>query len=145
MNIEETARQIEQQRKEQDAIFHEFSVRIGLSETAMWILYLITNYEDVHTQQEICNLCAMPKQTIHSAVSVLVNKGLVELTPVAGKNCKRISLTEKGAALAARTTDRLRKAEMQAYGRLTEEELKAYLNTLCRLTVFLREETEKII
>lgn len=46
--------------------------------------------------------------------------------------------------LEKNTTDRLRGAEIRAYGKLSAEELNSYLEMTRKLTAALREETEKL-
>ncbi len=60
------------------------------------------------------------------------------------KRQKNTVLTESGKKLAAETAGHLREAELRAYEKLSEEELKTYLDISSRLTRFLRIETEKI-
>ena len=57
---------------------------------------------------------------------------------------KRILLTDAGRELEKNTTDRLRGAEIRAYGKLSVEELNSYLEMTRKLTAALREETEKL-
>ena len=67
--------------------------------------------ETVLTQQEICNACFLPKQTVNTAIAGLAQKGLVELELIPGpRNKKRILLTDAGRELEKNTTDRLRGA-----------------------------------
>ena len=54
MNIGGFIDQIEQQRKEQDAIYHNVAVAYGLSDTAMWVLYFVSNSKEVCTQHNLC-------------------------------------------------------------------------------------------
>lgn len=69
----------------------------------------------------------------------------MELIPIPGtRNHKRIHLTPAGRELAARTALPLKAAEEAAYGRFSEEELLAYLETVNKLNAYLREETEKL-
>ena len=71
--------------------------------------------------------------------------GLVELELIPGpRNKKRILLTDAGRELEKNTTDRLRGAEIRAYGKLSAEELNSYLEMTRKLTAALREETEKL-
>ena len=60
------------------------------------------------------------------------------------RNKKRILLTDAGRELEINTTDRLRGAEIRAYGKLSVEELNSYLEMTRKLTAALREETEKL-
>lgn len=146
MNIGEFIDQIEQQRKEQDAIYHNVAVAYGLSDTAMWVLYFVSNSKEVCTQHNLCQQSYYAKQTINTAITNLVKNGYVDLELIPGtRNHKKILLTPKGWELAKNTTDHLREAELRAYGRMNESELREYLEMTTRLTMFLREETDKII
>ena len=144
MNIREFIKRIEQQHKEQDSLYHSVAEKYGLSDTAMWVLYLVSEDGDF-TQQDLCRFSCYAKQTINTAVNSLSKSGLVELIPIPGtRNHKKIHLTEAGVRLADVTTKRLKAAEESAYGRFTEEELESYLDITKRLTAYLREETEKL-
>ena len=75
------------------------------------ILYFASDEETVLTQQEICNACFLPKQTVNTAIAGLAQKGLAELELIPGtRNKKRILLTDAGRELEKNTTDRLRGA-----------------------------------
>ena len=145
MNIAEYVRQIEQQQKEQDALYSAVAVRHGLSNTAQLTIYVISNADECWTQQRLCSEYSLPKQTVNTAVSTLVKQGHVRLDPIPGaRNQKRIALTPSGWALAAAITDPLKAAEQRAYGRLSDAELQAYLETITKLTDYLRQETEQL-
>ena len=145
MEIQEIMNQIDEQRKEQNAVYHNVAVKYGMSDTVMMILYFASDEETVLTQQEICNACFLPKQTVNTAIAGLAQKGLVELELIPGtRNKQRILLTDAGRELEKNTTDRLRGAEIRAYGKLSAEELNSYLEMTRNLTAALREETEKL-
>ena len=145
MNIREFICRVEQQHKEQNSLYHVVAEKYGLSDTAMWVLYLVSEDGVCFTQQDLCRRSCYAKQTINTAVNSLAKNGLVELIPIPGtRNQKRICLTEAGSELANRTTKKLKAAEDKAYGRFTEAELKTYLDTKTRLTAYLREEIEKL-
>lgn len=146
MNTTYFNRQIEQQLKEQDSIYHNVAVSFGLSDSAMWVLYLVSEADEVLTQQDLCRQNFSAKQTIHTAINGLVKNGFVELIPIPGtRNHKKILLTASGQALADRTVTRLKEAEGRAYSKLTEAELQTYLDLTSRLTSHLREETDRLI
>ncbi|MBR5316876.1 MAG: winged helix-turn-helix transcriptional regulator [Lachnospiraceae bacterium] len=145
MNIRYYIEQIEQQRKGQEAIYHNVAAKHGLSDTAMWVLYLVSEPEKVYTQQELCRQISCAKQTINTAIANLMKNGYVELEMIPGtRNQKKIILTNKGQELAASTTNILREAEERAYAKLSAKELEAYLEMATRLTMSLKEETEKM-
>lgn len=145
MNIRDYIERIEQQRKEQDSIYHNVAVKYKLSDTAMWVLYNVYASEDTITQQELCRQCFYAKQTVNTAITNLAKSGYVELNAIPGtRNQKKILLTAEGAELAEKTIKPLMEAESRAYAALTPDELKGYLEITTRLTVALREETEKL-
>lgn len=145
MDISEFISKIEQQRKEQDSIYHSVAVKYGLSDTAMWVLYMVSETDSLYTQQELCRQCFYAKQTVNTAITNLVKNGYVALEVIPGtRNQKKIILTDKGKELAQSTTDLLRQAENNAYAKLSMEELEAYLEMTTRLTASLREEFDKL-
>lgn len=145
MEVKEFIMQIEQQRKEQDAIYHDVAVKYNLSDTAMWVLYIVSDSNEVHTQQDLCRQCFFAKQTIHTAVNSLMKLNLVELEAIQGtRNQKRILLTEQGWEVVKKTVEPLKEAENRAYKSLSKDELKAYLEMTERLTTALRNETDKL-
>lgn len=145
MNIREIIQRIERNQKERNSIYHEVATKYNLSETALWILYYISEFDEDQTQQDLCRRGCYAKQTINTAIAGLAKEGVVELIPVPGtRNHKIIHLTQKGRALADRTAGPLKAAEEKAYGRFSEAELSAYLETIGKLNEYLREETEKL-
>ena len=145
MHIRNYINLIEQQRKEQDAVYHNVAVKYSLSDTAMWVLYNIYLAEDSITQQELCRQCFFAKQTVNTAITSLTKNGYVELENIPGtRNHKKILLTAKGMQLTDVTIKPLVEAENNAYKVLNSEELKAYLDMTTRLTVSLREETDQL-
>lgn len=145
MDIGKILDQVEQQRKEQDAIYHSAAVRHGVSDTALWVLYILNTAEGDCTQQDLIRQCFFSKQTVNTAVTKLANQGYLTLEMIPGtRNLKRLLLTESGRTLAAQTARPLREAELRAYGSLTEEELQQYLRLTEKLTASLRTEIDKI-
>ncbi len=145
MDIENYIKQIEQQMKEQDSIYHSAAVKYGLSDTALWILYHVSDMSEIYTQQDLCQQCFFSKQTVNTAVNSLIKSGCARLEAIDGsRNRKRIILTEKGRELTENTTDNLKRVEIKAYGKLSDDELKAFLDISVKLNGFLREETDKL-
>lgn len=145
MQIREIIELIDQQQKEQDAIYHNVAVRFGLSDTAMWVLYLVSCDDKIHTQQELCQTRFFPKQTINTAITKLVQKGYATLKPLPNtKNKKQILLTQQGTEFVKQTVNKLVEAETVAYEQISTEELLAYLELSKRINANLREQTDKI-
>ena len=137
--------EIEKQRKEQDAIYHNVAVKFGLSDTAMWILYFVSDKTMEYTQQDLCRMSYCAKQTVNTAINGLVKKGFVVLESADGsRKQKKIVLTDRGREVTDATTDKLKAAEEKTFRHFTDGELKSYLEMTARITAFLREETEQI-
>lgn len=136
---------LDQQQKEQDAIYHNVAVRFGLSDTTMWVLYVLSDDSKIRTQQELCQTTFFPKQTVNTAINKLVKQGFVALEPIPNtKNKKKILLTDEGKELVNQTMLKLVEAENNAYAKLTTDELLMYLELSRRITKNLREQTDKI-
>ncbi len=146
MDIENYIKQLDRTMKEYDSIYHNAAVKYGLSDSAMWILFVVSDAGKAYTQQDLCRECWFPKQTINTALNNLIKDGCAELEAIPGtRNRKRIILTDKGRELAENTVERLKKAEQVAFGRFTDEELNGYLDMSERINRYLREEIEKAI
>lgn len=145
MNIRKMICLIEHERKEQLSIYHSVAAKYNLSYTTLWILYYISEFDEDQTQQDLCRHVFHAKQTINTAIAGLAKNGFVELISVPGtRNHKKIHLTPKGLNLVNQTTRHLKKAEENAYARLSEDELKTYLKTAGKLNTYLWEEIEKL-
>lgn len=110
-----------QQYTETNALYHEVAVRFGLSDSAFWLLYALRPLppDAACTQNELSATCCLPKQTVNSAVSAMVQRGMVVLRPVPGaRNAKAVCLTDAGRALVERTIVPLYRAEQTALAEL---------------------------
>ena len=145
MEIYEYIKLIEPHRKEEDSVYNSAAVSFGVSDTAMWILYVLSEPDSCVTQQDLCRQGSFPKQTVNTAISNMVKNGYVTLEPIPGsRNQKRIVLTDAGRELTEITVDNLRMAEERAYGALTVDELETYLAMTKRLTDSLKKEISKL-
>lgn len=123
-----------------DAVYHEAALKLGLSDSAMLILYTICNYGDSCMVSDICHLSGTSKQTINSALRKLETDGLVYLENINGRK-KSVHLTEKGKTVAEHTVVRLIRMENEVFDSWTETERKMYLDLTQR---FLNEMKEKL-
>ncbi len=60
---------------ETDAVYHDMSKRLGLSDSISQILYTICDLGDGCLLQEICRRCGLSKQTVNSAIRRLESDG----------------------------------------------------------------------
>ena len=116
------------QEKQFGALYRSLSASFGISDCGMWILYYLLIADEDISQQELMKLMMFPKQTINSAVTVLVKKGFIELEMIPGtRNRKKIMLTSEGAAFAEDTVNRVLSAETRAIARMGDKQMKQYI------------------
>ena len=84
---------------ETDRAYHEASLRLGLSDSAMIILYTIC--EDGQERcplKELCRRSGLSKQTVNSAIRRLESDGCLYLEAAGARN-KKACLTDRGSLL----------------------------------------------
>lgn len=77
-----------------EASYHEVSLKLGLSDSAMKILYAICDNGESCLLQDICRRSGLSKQTINSAVRKLEAEGMIYLEMADSKH-KKVCLTEE--------------------------------------------------
>ena len=80
--------------KELDDIYHEIALAIGISDSALAVLYVVCILGDGCLQKDICREAYVSKQTVNSSVRSLERNGFLYLEK-SGRD-KHICLTEKG-------------------------------------------------
>lgn len=86
--------------KELDDIYHEIALAIGISDSALAVLYVVCTLGDGCLQKDICREAYVSKQTISSSVRNLERNGFLYLEK-SGRD-KHICLTEKGRQFVER-------------------------------------------
>lgn len=123
---------------ELDSLYHEASLRLGLSDSVCRILYTICGQGDSCPLHEICRQTGLSKQTVNSALRRLEAEGQIRLEPMDGK-AKRVCLTASGQALAARTAWRLILLENALLESWTEEDREQYLTLTQRFMLDFKD------
>ncbi len=113
--------------KENDDLYRSAARRLGVPETALWILYSLRTWPPPVTQTSLCQWMHQPKQTINSALKHMEAQGLIQLSPGGDRRTREILLTEAGAALAERTADQVVQAEERALAGLGPQERESFL------------------
>ena len=123
-----------------DEAYHNAALKLGLSDSAMVILYTLCSRENPCPLLEIARLTGISRQTIHSAIKKLEAQGILTLESPGGRR-KLVRLTEKGKELAEKTAGRLIKIEKEIFDSWTGEELEQYIRLTGR---YLEQFREKI-
>lgn len=111
---------------ETDALYHELANRLGLSDSALRILYTLCDQGDPCALQEICRRSGLNKQTVNSALRKLEQEGVLYLQST-GPRTKQVCLTGSGRALARRTAGRIIQMGNTVLAAWDVRDVKAYL------------------
>lgn len=126
--------------KELEQLYHAYARRAGVSDAALWLLYVIRLGGGNLTQAAICADWHYPPQTINSALKRLEAQALVALSPAAGsKRDKAVRLTPEGEKVVGRVIDPLVEAERSALAALAPEERAALVSLSQRYLDLLSE------
>ena len=126
-----------------EALYHEAALKLGMSDSAMNILYTICNVGDNCLLSDICRLSGTSKQTIHSAVRILENDGIVYLEAKFGRK-KAVCLTEKGKAKVQATVARVIEIENQIFSSWTKSEREEYLRLTKDYMLAFKEKIDSL-
>ncbi len=145
-DIKEQLYSLNKMSKKSVALYHKVALSIGVSDSALGVLYALLDAETPCSQFDLCNDWFIPKQTINSSVAALLKKKLITLSPVAGaKNKKSISLTDAGREFVENTVGKLRDAELCALMELTPKERELYIRLNQNYNRALTENLERLL
>ena len=125
--------------KETNEAYHRAAQHFGLSDSTFDILYFLDT-EGSLTQKELSVLMYSSKQTVHSAVQSMIQKGLVYFDGVRGRE-KTLALTEEGLKLAHETTHHVYLAEQKAFNSFSTAD---QIQIIALSTQFVRKLNEEI-
>lgn len=141
---EQTKQQLEnlnQQIKELAGIYHQAAVGIGISDNEFWVWYTLLVMGEEYSQQDICEMWSLPKQTVNSIVMNMVKKEYVRLEVVPGtRNRKLLRLTDGGKNYGKTVVWPIFEAECRTIERLSEEERQRCISLIGKYISYLREE-----
>lgn len=141
--LKETIYRINYLTEEIDSIYHRASLKLGVSDSVLFVLYMTHTNEGKCPLYDIYKLSGISKQTINSAVRRLESEGVVYLEKHGGKS-KLVCLTESGKEYAEKTAGRLFDAEIGVFDDWTSEEIQLYLSLIEKHTASLRNEINKM-
>ena len=120
--------QLNRMYKEMDDIYRRQAARFDLSDAAFWVLYTLCREEAEISQNELCTMWFFPKQTVNSAINVLVKKEYVTLQQIPGtRNRKAVKLTDNGQKFCEQSIQPLIRAEDDSFIQMDAQERKIFL------------------
>ncbi len=114
MSANKHLRRLNQLQNELENVYHEASLRLGLSDSASIILYTLLDMDGKCMLRDLIRLTALSKQTVHSALQNLRRDGIIDIECISTR-ARRISLTEAGQTYAQATAGRLLQAEASVF------------------------------
>ncbi len=128
-----------------DAAYHEAALNLGLSDSAMQILYVLCGCGGSFrcSLREVCLRSGLSKQTVNSALRKLEGEGLAFLEPTGAKG-KDVCLTGAGRALAEGTAARLIAVEDAILGSWPAGDVEKYLSLTEQYLTAFRKEAKRL-
>lgn len=140
---EAAIRRINYLASEMDALYHQASLRLNISDSVSIVLYTIYDKGDGCLLSDVYKSSGISKQTVNSAIRGLERDGILTLTAYTGRS-KQIRLTPKGMDYLQTTAARLAEAEKRAFDAWTDAEICAYVGMAERYVEAFRTEIQKI-
>ncbi len=141
--MKEQLEMILQQLKELDGVYRRAVSHTGISENEFWIWYTLIALEGEYSQQDICTLWSLSKQTVIPLFLIWYQKNFATLEVIPGtRNRKNIRLTENGKLYGEKMIMPVYDAELRAIVRLSPEELNACIVSLGKFISILKEEID---
>lgn len=126
-----------------ESVYHEMSLKLGLSDSAMIVLYTVCNSGASCPLREICRVSGLSKQTVNSALRKLEAEGVIYLEPASARS-KNVCLTEAGMVLAERTAGEIIRIENDIFAAWPREDVERYLELTERYLLALRERAGQL-
>ena len=133
--------ELNQQMTELTAIYHRMAGKYGISDGEFWVWYTLLLFDGQLSQQNICEMWFLPRQTVNSAVSGMVRRGDVWLEAMPGtRNKKILHLTPQGKQYGEAVFQELYTAEQRAVEKMTPKERQDCVETLAKYVHLLKKE-----
>lgn len=111
---------------ETESLYHEMAYALGLSDSAMKILYTVCDTGEPCPLREICRRSGLTKQTVNSALRKLEGEQILFLETADGRG-KQVRLTETGRSLAQRTVLPIIEMENDLFAAWDPRDVQSYL------------------
>lgn len=126
---------------ETDSLYHAISLKFGLTDSAVNILYLLYYQNNTALLGDIVHYSGLQKQTINSSLRVLESRGIITMGRVNGK-MKKVTLTPEGIELCSRTVGHLIEWENKALSLFSDDEMNLFLTLMERYLISMKESLE---
>lgn len=131
--------QINYLTSEMNALYHQASLKLGISDSISVVLYTIYDQGNHCLLSDVYKKSGISKQTVNSAIRSLEKQELLYLEKMDGRS-KRIVLTDKGKDYVNQTVAKLFQAEVTALSLWSEQDIQTYISLLEKYITSLREQ-----
>ncbi len=128
---------------ELNALYHQASLKLGLTDSASIVLYTIYDNGENCLLSDIYKQSGVSKQTVNSAIRNLEKKHIIYLEQHSGR-AKKVILTDTGKEYVQKTIARLFNAEAAALASWTEEEINSQIGFMEKYIHSFRRQVEKL-
>lgn len=129
--------------KELDDIYHDISVRLGISDSVLIILYSIVEMGNGCIQKDISERFSISRQTINSAIKKLQSQGYIILKQGKGRDM-HIYLTPDGKEYAQDIVGPVMELENSVFKEMSPEESREFLRLSQKYVSLFREKVKQI-
>lgn len=137
--VSEKMRRLTRLLVEIDNLYHQFAVKIGMSDSALLTLYTLCENEGRCDLSIIYKQTGASKQTINSSLRKLEKEGIVYLENKNGRE-KAVVLTEYGSSTAANDIYQLFAIENDIISDFSDEDINAYIEFNQKYADLFREK-----
>lgn len=128
---------------ELDSLYHQSSVKLGISDSVSIVLYSVWDEGDSCLLSAIYKKSGISKQTVNSAIRSLEADNILYLEQHTGR-AKKVVLTDKGKDFVKQTIVKLQEAEVNAFDTWTEDEIDTYIRLMEKYADCFRSQIEKM-
>ena len=128
---------------EMEALYHQASLKLGITDSVSIVLYTIYDEGDMCLLSDVYKKSGISKQTVNSAIRSLEADNILYLEQHTGR-AKKIILTDKGKDYVQKTVARLYEAEVRAFDTWPEEEINNYIRLMEKYADCIRQQIDKL-
>lgn len=127
-----------------NSVYHEMSVKLGVSDSEFMILYILNENSLECNQSEIYKNSGISRKTINSALQKMRAAGYLTISQADGRNTL-VSITDKGKVLIKEVVEPIVKAENDMYDSWSEEEIEIYHNLTHKYLIEIKEKAKVLV
>lgn len=128
---------------ELNALYHNASLKLGLTDSASIVLYTIYDNGGNCLLSDIYKQSGISKQTVNSAIRNLEKEYIIFLEQHSGR-AKKVVLTDTGKEYAQKTVARLFDIEAAAFSSWTDDEINTHIGFMEKYIESFRVQVDKL-